>query len=176
MSEVLGGDLQGLGQALRAGERAKRASLDENEHTRDVSREMATDIMATSTTKLTLFHPIRLARLLRSAQYQQLLVKLDRAVASQVKNAGGGAGAGAGTGANTTMSGMSKGESKENTNTGGGGRSESKSGSNRGSPSKKQREDLAAPSAKGVNRGGGGNNNARDDEDFADDDVSDLLV
>ena len=135
---------------------------------------MATDIMATSTTKLTLFHPIRLARLLRSAQYQQLLVKLDRAVASQVKNAGGGAGAG--TGANTTMSGMSKGESKENTNTGGGGRSESKSGSNRGSPSKKQREDLAAPSAKGVNRGGGGNNNARDDEDFADDDVSDLLV
>jgi len=35
------------------GERAKRASLDEDEHTRDGSREIATDIMATSTTKLT---------------------------------------------------------------------------------------------------------------------------
>ena len=46
------------------GERAKRASLDEDEHTRDESREMATDIMATSTTKLT--HPIRLTRLVRS--------------------------------------------------------------------------------------------------------------
>ena len=33
----------------KAGERAKRASLDEDEHTRDESREMATDIMATST-------------------------------------------------------------------------------------------------------------------------------
>ncbi len=48
------------------GERAKRASLDEDEHTRDESREMATDIMATSTTKLT--HPIRLARLVRFAR------------------------------------------------------------------------------------------------------------
>mgnify|MGYP006086775443 CR=1 FL=1 len=46
------------------GERAKRskASLEEDEHTRDGSREMAADIMATSTTKLTLFHSIRLAR------------------------------------------------------------------------------------------------------------------
>jgi len=35
------------------GERAKRASLDEDEHTRDESNEMAADIMATSTTKLT---------------------------------------------------------------------------------------------------------------------------
>ena len=35
------------------GERAKRASLDEDGNTRDESREMATDIMAASTTKLT---------------------------------------------------------------------------------------------------------------------------
>jgi len=33
-----------------AGERAKRASVEEDENTRDESREMATDIMATSTT------------------------------------------------------------------------------------------------------------------------------
>ena len=45
------------------GERAKRASLDEDEHTRDESREMATDIMATSTTELT--HSIHFARLVR---------------------------------------------------------------------------------------------------------------
>jgi len=38
--------------AKKQGERAKRASLDEDEHTRDEVREMATDIMATSTTKL----------------------------------------------------------------------------------------------------------------------------
>ena len=37
---------------LTEGERAKRASLDEDENIRDESREMATDIMATSTTKL----------------------------------------------------------------------------------------------------------------------------
>ena len=44
---------------LRRGERVKRASLDEDEHTRDESREMASDIiMATSTTKLQLFHSI----------------------------------------------------------------------------------------------------------------------
>ncbi len=36
--------------------------------TRDESREMATDIMATSTTKLTLFHSIRLAPSSNSAQ------------------------------------------------------------------------------------------------------------
>jgi len=42
------------------GERAKRASLLEDEHSRDEVREMATDIMAASTTKLT--HSIRLAR------------------------------------------------------------------------------------------------------------------
>jgi len=36
--------------------RAKRACFDKDEHTRDKSREMATSIMATSTTKLTLFH------------------------------------------------------------------------------------------------------------------------
>jgi len=42
------------------GERAKRASLLEDEHTRDEVREMARKIMATSTTKLT--YPIRLAR------------------------------------------------------------------------------------------------------------------
>ena len=41
------------------GERAKRASLDEDENTRFEVREMAIDIMATSTTKLT--HPIHLA-------------------------------------------------------------------------------------------------------------------
>ena len=46
------------------GERAKRASLDDDEHTRYESRETVTDIMATSTTKLT--HSIRLARLVRS--------------------------------------------------------------------------------------------------------------
>ena len=47
------------------GERAKRASLDEDEHThtRDESREIAADIMATSTTKLTLFHPIQIVLL-----------------------------------------------------------------------------------------------------------------
>ena len=46
-------------QVFAGGERAKRASLDEEENTRDESREMATYIMATSTTKLTLFHSIR---------------------------------------------------------------------------------------------------------------------
>ena len=51
---------------LRApGERAKRASLDEDENTRDESREMAIDIMATSTTKLT--HSILLTRFTRFA-------------------------------------------------------------------------------------------------------------
>jgi len=45
------------------GERAKRASLLEDEHTRDEVREMATDIMATSTTKLT--HPFRVVRSFR---------------------------------------------------------------------------------------------------------------
>ena len=35
------------------------ASLLEDEHTRDGSREMAADIMATSTAELTLFHSIR---------------------------------------------------------------------------------------------------------------------
>ena len=43
-------------------ERSERASLEEDENTRDGYREMAADIMATSTTKLTLFHSIRLAR------------------------------------------------------------------------------------------------------------------
>ena len=42
-------------------ERAKRASLDEDENTREV-REMAADIVATFTTKLTLFHSIILTR------------------------------------------------------------------------------------------------------------------
>jgi len=52
-------------EMTKAGERAKRASLLEDEHTRDEVREMATDIMAvTSTTKLT--HPIRMARSSRS--------------------------------------------------------------------------------------------------------------
>jgi len=46
---------------LEKGERAKRASFEEDEHTRDESREMGTDIMATSTTELTIFHSIRLA-------------------------------------------------------------------------------------------------------------------
>jgi len=50
---------------LKASERSERA-FEEDEHTRDESREMAADIMATSTTKLTLFHSIRLARLFRS--------------------------------------------------------------------------------------------------------------
>ena len=39
------------GQGFEQGERAKRASLDEDENTSDESREMAADIMATSTTK-----------------------------------------------------------------------------------------------------------------------------
>jgi len=41
-------------------------SSDRDEHASDGSREMAADIMATSTTKLKLFHSIRLARLVRS--------------------------------------------------------------------------------------------------------------
>ena len=45
-------------EQLKAGERAKRANLLEDEHNRDEVREMATDIMATSATKLTLFHLI----------------------------------------------------------------------------------------------------------------------
>ena len=51
------------------GERAKRASLDEDEHTRDESHEMATEIMATSTstTELTLFHSILLTPFTRFA-------------------------------------------------------------------------------------------------------------
>ena len=44
---------------IGTGERAKRASLEDDEHTRDESSEIATDIMATSTTKLV--HPICLA-------------------------------------------------------------------------------------------------------------------
>jgi len=60
--------------------------LSEDEHTRDESREMATDIMATSTTKLTLFLSILLARFtrfaltslkcasLRSAQRRDMLI------------------------------------------------------------------------------------------------------
>jgi len=47
-----------------AGERAKRASLDDSS---DESREMATDIMAAYATKLTLFHSILLTRLTRFA-------------------------------------------------------------------------------------------------------------
>jgi len=46
---------------------AKRASLDEDENTRDESREIVTDIMATSTTKLTLFHSFLSTRLTRFA-------------------------------------------------------------------------------------------------------------
>jgi len=49
-------------RSRRKGERAKRASLLEDEHTSDESREMATDEMATSTTKLTLFHSILMTR------------------------------------------------------------------------------------------------------------------
>ena len=54
----------------RGGERAKRASFEEDEHTRDESREMASQhhyIMATSTTELTLFHSIILTRFTRFA-------------------------------------------------------------------------------------------------------------
>jgi len=40
--------------STQKGERAKQASLDEDEHTRDELREMATDIKAASTAKLTL--------------------------------------------------------------------------------------------------------------------------
>jgi hypothetical protein len=40
----------------------------EDEHIRDKVHEMATDVMATSTTKLTLFHPIRLAHFTRFAR------------------------------------------------------------------------------------------------------------
>jgi len=47
--------------------RSDRASLDEDEYTRDESREMTTDIMATSTTKLTLFHSKLLTRFNRFA-------------------------------------------------------------------------------------------------------------
>ena len=43
----------------------ERASLEEDEHTSDESREMATDIMATSTTKLA--HSIILTRFIRFA-------------------------------------------------------------------------------------------------------------
>ena len=43
----------------------ERASLEEDEHTSDESREMATDIMATSTTKLA--HSIILTRFARFA-------------------------------------------------------------------------------------------------------------
>ena len=52
---------------VKKGERAKRASLEEDEHTRDEVREMATGIKATSNTKLTLFHLILLTRLTRFA-------------------------------------------------------------------------------------------------------------
>jgi len=53
-----GGDLKGIinnakkNNVRLMGKTGERASLDEDEHTRDESREMATDIMATSTTKL----------------------------------------------------------------------------------------------------------------------------
>jgi len=56
----------GAGDVAR-GERAKRASLDEDEHTRDGSREIAADMMAASTTKLKLFHSIRLLGIVCSA-------------------------------------------------------------------------------------------------------------
>ena len=55
------------------GERAKRASLDEDENTRDEVREMATDIMATSTAMLT--HPIRLARLAHFTRFARPSLK-----------------------------------------------------------------------------------------------------
>ena len=50
----------------------------EDEHNRDGSREMAADTMATSTTDLTLFHSIRLARLVRSAQYPENIMSIAR--------------------------------------------------------------------------------------------------
>jgi len=46
--------------------------MKEDEHTRDGSREMATDIMATSTTKLTLFHSILLTRSLLNMRLASL--------------------------------------------------------------------------------------------------------
>ena len=103
-------------------------------------------------------------------RYQQKLVKLDRALASQAKHGGGGAsgnGGGAMTNAMHNNSNSSKSDSKDS----GGSRMESKA--ERNSP--KKRDKLEAPSAKGVARGGGGGG-AREEEDFADDDVSDLLV
>ena len=48
-------------------ERSERACLLEDLNTRDGSCEMAADIMATSTTKLTLFHSILLTRFARFA-------------------------------------------------------------------------------------------------------------
>ena len=57
-----GGDVSKAIEAvkLKAGERAKRASPDEEENTRDESREMATDISGYIHYKLTLYHSILL--------------------------------------------------------------------------------------------------------------------
>ena len=55
------------------------ARLEEDENTRDGSREMATDIMATSTTKLTLFHPFRFDWL---AFFVSLVLQLKMRLAS----------------------------------------------------------------------------------------------
>ena len=52
-------------RAFEVSERSEGASLDEDKHTRDESRELATDIMVTSTTELT--HPILLTRFIRFA-------------------------------------------------------------------------------------------------------------
>ena len=54
-----------IGGMLEVSERSERALT---EDTRDGSRKIATDIMATSTTKLTLFHPFRLAHFTRFAR------------------------------------------------------------------------------------------------------------
>jgi len=64
-------------QAAIAGERAKRASFEEDENTPDESREIATDIMAASTTKLT--HPINsFGSLARFARFSLIIKNVPR--------------------------------------------------------------------------------------------------
>ena len=66
---------------------ASLASLLEDEHTRDGSREMATDIMATSTTKLTIIHSIRI-RLARSACFARPSLKMRTISLRSAQNPG----------------------------------------------------------------------------------------
>jgi len=76
--------LNSIPRHLEVSERnTARASLDEGENTREESREMATDIMATSTTELT--HSVCVARFIHFA-LASLKIKMLHASLGAAKN------------------------------------------------------------------------------------------